>query len=178
MCVQCRVWLFKTPWTVAHPAPLSTGFPRQEYWSGFPFPSSGDLPNSGIESACLWSLALASRYFTTSTISVSGQGSKILHAAPAARQKEEEGRKKKEKKIIWTHYYSAKDHISSLFCSSIVGKESTCNERDLGSIPGLGRSPGGGHGNPLHYSCLENPMDRGALRIQSMGSQSWTQLSS
>ena len=35
---------------------------------------------------------------------------------------------------------------------------------DLGSIPGLGRSPGGGHGNPLQYSCLENPMDRGAWR--------------
>ena len=34
--------------------------------------------------------------------------------------------------------------------------------RDMGSIPGLGRSPGGGHGNPLQYSCLENPMDRGA----------------
>ena len=37
------------------------------------------------------------------------------------------------------------------------GKESTCNVGDLGSIPGLGRSPGGGHGNPLQYSCLENP---------------------
>ena len=36
--------------------------------------------------------------------------------------------------------------------------------RDTGSIPGSGRSPGGGHGNPLHYSCLENPMDRGAWR--------------
>ena len=35
--------------------------------------------------------------------------------------------------------------------------------RDAGSIPGFGRSPGGGHGNPLHYSCLDNPMDRGAL---------------
>ena len=42
------------------------------------------------------------------------------------------------------------------------GKESTCNAGDLGSIPGLGRSPGGGHGNPLQYSCLENPMDREA----------------
>ena len=45
------------------------------------------------------------------------------------------------------------------------GKESTCNAgdiRDMGSIPGLGRSPGGGHGNPLQYSCLENPTDRGA----------------
>ena len=44
----------------------------------------------------------------------------------------------------------------------LSGKESTCNAGDLGLIPGLGRSPGGGHGNPLQYSCLENPMDRGA----------------
>ena len=36
------------------------------------------------------------------------------------------------------------------------------DKRDVGSIPGLGRSPGGGHGNPLQYSCLENPTDRGA----------------
>ena len=36
------------------------------------------------------------------------------------------------------------------------------NAGDLGSVPGLGRSPGGGHGNPLQYSCLETPMDRGA----------------
>ena len=42
------------------------------------------------------------------------------------------------------------------------GKESACNARDLGSISGSGRSPGGGNGNPLQYSCLENPMDRGA----------------
>ena len=43
-------------------------------------------------------------------------------------------------------------------------KESTCNAGDLGSVPGLGRSPGGGHGHPLQYSCLENPIDRGAWR--------------
>ena len=45
------------------------------------------------------------------------------------------------------------------------GKEPACyggNVRDMDSIPGLGRSPGGGHGNLLQYSCLENPMDRGA----------------
>ena len=48
------------------------------------------------------------------------------------------------------------------------GKESACNARDLGSIPGSGRSPGGEHGNLLQYSCLDNPMDRGGL--QSMGS--------
>ena len=42
------------------------------------------------------------------------------------------------------------------------GKESACNVGDQGLIPGLGRSPGGGHGHPLQYSCLENSMDRGA----------------
>ena len=40
------------------------------------------------------------------------------------------------------------------------GKESACNAEDLGSIPGLGISPGDGHGNPLQYFCLENPVDR------------------
>ena len=42
------------------------------------------------------------------------------------------------------------------------GKASACNVRDLGSVPGLGRSPGEGNGNPLQHSCLENPIDRGA----------------
>ena len=42
------------------------------------------------------------------------------------------------------------------------GRESACNAGDLGLIPGSGKSPGEGNGNPLQYSCLENPMDRGA----------------
>ena len=58
------------------------------------------------------------------------------------------------------------------FPGSSSGKESTCNVGDLGSIPGLGRSPGGGHGNPLQYSCLENPHGTEALGwLQSVGSQ-------
>ena len=44
-------------------------------------------------------------------------------------------------------------------------KESAYNVKDLGLIPRLGRSPGGGHGNPVQNSCLENPMDRGALQV-------------
>ena len=48
-------------------------------------------------------------------------------------------------------------------------KESTCNAGDLGSILGLGRSPGEGNGNPLQYSCLEIPMDGEPGRPQSMG---------
>ena len=50
-------------------------------------------------------------------------------------------------------------------------KASACNAGDLGSIPGSGRSPGEGNGNPLQYSCLENPMDRRAYGLQSTGSQ-------
>ena len=50
--------------------------------------------------------------------------------------------------------------------------------RDVGLIPGLGRSPGGGHGTPLQYSCLENPMDRGAWRaLVHRVAKSWTLLS-
>ena len=60
------VWLFETPGTVAHQDPLSMGFPRQEYWSGLPFPPPGDLPNPGIELVSLTSPALAGRFFTTS----------------------------------------------------------------------------------------------------------------
>ena len=48
------------------------------------------------------------------------------------------------------------------FPHSSVGRESACHTGDLGSISGSGRSPGGGHGSPLQYSCLEKPMDRGA----------------
>ena len=48
------------------------------------------------------------------------------------------------------------------FPSSSYGKEPTCNVGGLGLIPGLGRSPGEGNGNPLQYSCLENSMDRRA----------------
>ena len=49
-----------------------------------------------------------------------------------------------------------------IFPSGSDGKESACNVGDLSLIPGLKRSPGGGHGNPLQYSCLENPHGRGA----------------
>ena len=57
-------------------------------------------------------------------------------------------------------------------------KETACNVGDPGSIPGLGKSPGEGHGNPLQYSCLENPMDRGAWWSTVRGvTKSWTQLS-
>ena len=58
-----HVRLFVAPWTVARQAPLSAVFSRQEYWSGLPFPTSGDLPDPGVEST---PLALAGGFFTTS----------------------------------------------------------------------------------------------------------------
>ena len=58
------------------------------------------------------------------------------------------------------------------------GKESTSNAGDLGSIPGLQISPGGGHGNPLRDSCLENPLNRGAWKATVHGvAKSQTRLS-
>ena len=58
------------------------------------------------------------------------------------------------------------------------GKASACNVGDPGSIPGSGRSPGGGNGNPLQYSCLENSMDGGAWWATVHGvAKSWTRLS-
>ena len=58
--------ILATPWTVAHQALLSMGFPRQEYWSELPFPSPGDLPDPGIKPMSLASPALAGGLFTTS----------------------------------------------------------------------------------------------------------------
>ena len=87
------VWLFATPWIVAHQVPVSMGFSRQEQWNGLPFPPPGDLPNPWIKP--------------------------VSPISPP---------------------------------DNSVGKESTCNAGDPGSIPGLGRSPGEGIGYPLQYS--------------------------
>ena len=65
VCMLSHVWLFATPWAIAHQAPLSLEFSRQEYWSGLPFPPPGDLPNPGIELTSLTSPALAGRFFIT-----------------------------------------------------------------------------------------------------------------
>ena len=113
--LQCSQWSRKCSCSVVSnslqryglwAARLSTGFSRQEYWNGLPFPSPGDLLDLGIKlkSSALWA-------------------------------------------------------DSTGFPRGSAGKESTCNGQDLGLIPGLGRSPGDGHGNPLQYSGLKNPMD-------------------
>ena len=67
--------------------------------------------------------------------------------------------------------YCSPEHstFSPLYNSGADGKESTCNAGALGSVPGLSRSHGGGHGNPLQYSCLENPHGQRSLA----GYSSW-----
>ena len=61
------------------------------------------------------------------------------------------------------------------FSDGSDGKPSAYNAGDPGSIPGLGRSPGEGNGNPLQYSCLDNPMDGGAWQVIVHGvAKSWT----
>ena len=62
------VRLFVTPWTVAHQAPLSTEFSRQEYWNQLPFPPPGDFPDPGIEPESPMPPALAGGFFTTESI--------------------------------------------------------------------------------------------------------------
>ena len=63
---------------------------------------------------------------------------------------------------MYTDYGFSSIKINQTLIFGSDGKESTCNAGDLGSISGWGRSPGGEHGDPLQYSCLENPMDREA----------------
>ena len=72
-----RVWLFVTPWTMAHHDPLSMGFCRQEYWSGLPCPSPGDLPYLGIEPACPPSPVLQG-----DSLPLSHQGSPVIFLVP------------------------------------------------------------------------------------------------
>ena len=69
-----------------------------------------------------------------------------------------------------THLMTSSWSKQIIWQSGSDGKESTCNVGDLGSIPGLGSSPGGEHGNPLQYSCLENPHGQRSLVV----SKSWT----
>ena len=75
-----------------------------------------------------------------------------------------------------TEWLSTAQHRTTLvFPGGSDGKDSAWNEGDLGSIPGSGRSPGEGNGNPLQYSCLENPMDRGAWwATVHVVAKSWT----
>ena len=74
--------------------------------------------------------------------------------------------------------FLAQSNIRAVLATWLSGKNPPANAGDTGSIPGSGRSPGGGHGTPLQYSCLENPMDRGAWQATvHVVVKSWSWLS-
>ena len=157
------------PWTVACQAPLSIGFSRQEYWSGLSFPSPGDLPRTGMDLA---SPASAGRCLTTSVTWWACNRDYISYFYLFLL----EDKLFEDKNCV----LAISKHLTFKvgFPGGSEGKESACNAGDLGLIPGLGRSPGEGNGNPLQYSCLESPMDRGAWWPIVHGiTKSWTQLS-
>ena len=167
--------------TAARQAPLSMGFSRQEYWSGFPCPPPGDFPNPGIKPAPLMSPALAGGFlplvppekpliklkiYRTKGFPDSSTGKESTCKAGKPGSVPGSGRSSGEG-IGYPLRYSWAFLVARLV-----------KNLHLGSIPGLGRSPGGGHGNPLQYSCLENPMDRGAWWATVHGvTKSWAQLS-
>ena len=132
ICVFTRVWLFATPWTVAHQTPLSMEFSRQAYGSKLPFPFQGIFPNQGLNWCSLVSPTLANRFFTNWATQ---EGPHVN---------------------TWKSCSSTGQCMMG-FPGSSEGKESSCNVGDLSSIPRLGWSPGGRHGSPFQYSCLENP---------------------
>ena len=129
--------LIVTLWTVAVQAPLSKAFPRQEHWNGLPFPPPGDLPDPGMEPESPASPALAGGFSTTE---LPGKPERLNRNA-----------------------------INMRFPRWCLCTEPGCQcrrqemwVRGMNSIPGWGRALGEGHGNPLQYSCLEKPMDKGA----------------
>ena len=138
-----HVRLFATLWTIAHQAPPSMEFPRQEYWSGLPFPSLGDLPDPGIKPR--------SPALKADTLPSEPPGKP--HGCESWTIKKTEQLTKMVETLT----------LNTIFnCGGLDGKDSACSAGDLGLIPGSGRSSGEGNGNPLQYSCLENPMDQGA----------------
>ena len=177
MCVLSHVQLFVTPWTVAHQSPLSMRFSRQENWSVLPFPPPEDLPDQGSNPCLLhWQAGplplshlgafsnvhcflnfilwrISHWYIIRWNITISSntpiiQQSTWNQLCP----------------YLWPHVLTL-ILIYHLFPVAPVVKNPPAkagNARDMGSIPGSGRSSRGGNGNPLQYSYLENPMDRGA----------------
>ena len=82
----------------------------------------------------------------------------------------------REEELVVTHFSNNGLHVINIgFPGTLDGKESACSAGDMGLIPGSGRSPGGGYGNPLQYSRLENFKDRGAWWATVHGvAKSWT----
>ena len=175
-----RVRLFATPWTVAYKVPLSMEFSRQEYWSGLPFLSPGDLPHPKIKpgSSTLQADALPSeppgkslRILEWVAIPFSrGWGQSGCNCLDLLFRSHEHVLPSESCNTLHLILLCEMQVLSSLGLKGLPeSTESGHDAGDLGSIPGSGRSPGEGHGNPLQYPCLENSMDRGAWWAPARG---------
>ena len=148
-------------------------FSGQECCNGLPFPSPGDLPDLGIEprSSALQADSLPDE----------------LQGKPSGKESQSQSHSVLSNSM-WPHgLYSSwnspgqNNGVGSLSLLQGIFPTQELNPDlpyciDIGSIPGLERSPGEGHGNPLQYSCLENPMDRGAWARVHEVARSWAWL--
>ena len=151
-----------SPPTVACQAPLSRGFSRQEHWNGLPFPSPGDLPNPGIEPRSPHSRQIHYHLSQCPTLcdplDCSPPGS-LVHGDSPGKNIE--------------NFFQKIEML--LIPGGTVVKNLPASGGEASSIPGSGRSPGEGNGNPLHYSCLGNHMDRGVWQATVQGvAKGWT----
>ena len=154
--------------TAVHQAPVSMRFSRQGYWSGLPFPSPEDLPNPGIKprSPALWQILFPAEALGKHRHNLRSCLHWRLEPGPSACKSD------------LLQLYSGIEKQISNFPDGSDGKASVYNAGDPGSIPGSGRSPGEGNGNPLQYPCLESLMDTGAWWTAVHGvAKSWAQLS-
>jgi len=125
-----RVWPSATPWTAVFQAPPSMGFSRQEYWSGVPLPSP---------KLCLSHFLF---HFKSHAIFFNLNYHPIL---------------KETFRLCQKTRGTLFDGASQVLLMVENTPANAGDKRDMGFTPGSGRPPGGGHGNPLQYSCLENP---------------------
>ena len=137
------------------------GFSRQEYVGGLPCPSPGNLPHPGIERESLHLLRWQAGSLPLSRL---GSPRAAYHHSVSLIPKRRPIPAYSSRFSVYVDYQG--------FPGGTSGEEppaSAGDIRDLGSVPGWGRSPGGGHGHPLQYSCLENPMHRGAWQATGRG---------
>ena len=134
-----RVRLFATPWTAASQAPPSMGFSRQEYWSGVPFPSPGDFPDSGIEPG--------SPAFQVYALTSEPPGKPYYWETQC---------------LLGKHLHPL-TFVKGASQVALVVKNPPANAGDLrDGVPSLGREDPLEKKMATHSSILENPMDRGA----------------
>ena len=151
------------------------GFPRQECWSGLPFPSPGDLSNQGSNPSLLHCRRIFLQFKPPGKPNLKGTKAQWNGATDVL-----------DLCLPFNYDITLFIHfifwvflcLHSIFPGRSDSKASAYNVGYPGLIPGSGRSPGEGNGNPLHYSCLENPMDWGSWKAAVPGvAKSQTRLS-